>query len=94
MNLLVSNLFSQVGNEWIDFDKTYVKVSVAQDGFYRITPSDISSLGINLSTIDPKTFKLYRRGEEFAITVIGHQDDIFDASDYVEFYGEIGRAHV
>jgi hypothetical protein len=33
------------GNEWIDYDRNYLVVKVAQDGMYRITPAQIAAAG-------------------------------------------------
>lgn len=87
LGLVVSNLYAQVGNEWIDFNQRYVKIPVRSEGFYRVTPFNFSELGLSASSIDPKTFRLIRRGKECAISVIGEQDNSFDGADYIEFYG-------
>ncbi len=34
------------GNEWIDYDRTYLKIPVAADGMYRITPAQLAGAGL------------------------------------------------
>lgn len=33
------------GNEWIDYDKTYLRVETAEDGVYRVTPAQLAAAG-------------------------------------------------
>ncbi|MEM9856060.1 MAG: C25 family cysteine peptidase [Bacteroidota bacterium] len=75
------------GNEWIDFNKQYFKVSVANDGIYRISFSDLQNAGFPMST-DPRRFQMFYRGEEISIHVEGQGDAVFNTSDFIEFYGK------
>lgn len=74
------------GNEWINFDQQYFKVSVVEDGIHRITYADLLSAGFPLTT-DPRRLQLYHRGEEQAIYVEGQGDAVFNTTDFIEFYG-------
>ncbi len=76
------------GNEWINFDQQYYKVSVAEDGIYRITYADLLSAGFPLTTTDPRRLRLFYRGEEQAILVEGEGDAVFNTTDFIEFYGK------
>ncbi len=87
MSLVGSSVFSQIGNEWINPSNQYLKISVSQDGFYRVFPSDFSNSGFDLTQIDPRSFQLLRRGKDCSIRVTGDQDATFNGTDYVEFYG-------
>ena len=73
---------------WINFNNKYLKLSLANDGLYRISRSDLENFGILASSINPKTFQLFNRGKEIRIHVEGEEDNFFDTNDYVEFYGE------
>lgn len=80
--------FGQVyGNEWIDFSKPYYKLEVIEDGIHKVTFSDLQSAGIPVTTIDPRSIQLWRRGEQVDISFTGQADGIFNGSDYFEFYG-------
>lgn len=75
-------------NEWINFSQMYYKIPVVQDGVYRINLSMLVSSGIPASSIDPRKFQIFFRGEEQYIYVKGEDDGIFNSSDYIEFYGK------
>lgn len=73
------------------------------DGIYRVTPSALSKAGVPVSTLDPRTIRLFNNGGyelpknistarpdalmEHAILVAGEEDGRFDESDYILFYG-------
>jgi len=87
-NLELDNKYNiQNDDSWIDYSKTYLKLGVARDGIYRFHSSDLESQGINVQSINPKTFKLLLRGKEIPIWVEGEDDLSFDQNDYIEFAG-------
>jgi hypothetical protein len=67
------------------------KIPVDADGVYRVTPENLSAAGIPAG-IDPRTLKIYNRGEQVPVYVRGEADASFDAGDYLEFYGEKERS--
>ena len=93
--LLPSLSFAQpFGNEWIDFNKEYYKISVAEDGIFKINYQDLIDVGFPIGTnaptnpVNPKYIQLFRRGVEVDIYVEGEGDFVFDAGDFIEFYGQ------
>jgi hypothetical protein len=74
------------GNEWINYSQTYYKVKVVKTGMHRLTYADLTSAGV--SGVNPEKFQLFRRGQEVAVYVNGQADHVFNAGDYIEFYGE------
>lgn len=82
----------------------WYKVSVVATGVYKITYSDLQSMGMNPSAIDPRNIAVYGNGGgmlpeacdgfryddlmENAIFVSGESDGSFDPGDYVLFYGQ------
>ena len=76
------------GNEWVDYNKQYYKIPVAQDGFYRISYADLVSAGFPVNSVDPRRLQIFHRGQEQAIYVQGQGDAIFNTSDFIEFYGQ------
>jgi hypothetical protein len=80
----------------------WYKVSVKQSGICRITYTDLTSMGINPSQIDPRNLRIYGNGggmlpennsvnrqddlAENAIEVVGEADGSFDEGDYILFY--------
>ena len=75
------------GNEWINYNQEYYKITLNRTGIYRITYQDLNNVGFPVTTIDPRRFQLFNRGEEIAISVAGQLDAVFDEVDYIEFYG-------
>ncbi len=73
---------------WITPNKTYLKLSVVDDGMYRITRSDFTNAGINTSSVDPRTVKLFNKGAQIPIYFEGESDGTFDSPDYFDFYGQ------
>jgi len=72
-------------NDWIDYNATYIKIAVGNDGIYRIKGSDLEAMGISAGSIVPSTLKVYESGKELAVTV-NASTGTFGANDYVEFF--------
>ncbi len=83
-------------------DGTWYKISVSQDGVYKMDKAFLQSLGIDVATLNPQHINVY--GNSFglmnesnaaavvddlkknSITVVGESDGTFDDADYVMFY--------
>ena len=74
------------GNEWIDYNKTYYKFKIAQDGLCRINYATLIATGIPAAQLKGTDFKLICNGEEIPIYVTTANQ--FTASDFIEFYGK------
>ncbi len=82
----------------------WYKIGVTKEGIYKIDKTFLTSLGIDVTTIDPKNIRLYGNGgklipeknsqfryddlNENAITIVGESDGVFDNTDYLLFYGQ------
>ncbi len=75
------------GNEWINPNQQYYKVTVGETGIYRLTPADLQAAGFPVAGVDPRRLQLFFRGQEQAIVVQGQQDARFDPADAILFYG-------
>jgi len=67
------------------------KLAVQQDGLYRVSYDNLLSAGIpasELDSLDPRSLRLLNQGSQVAIQVIGEEDGIFTAGEYLLFYGE------
>lgn len=84
----VSYSLTDTTDNWIDYNSSYLKIGVGQDGIYRINKSDLISFGMPVSVIDPRTLKLFESGKEVKINVKGEDDGVFDDNDYIEFWGK------
>ncbi len=79
-------LFAQEGatyfNEWIDYEQTYHKFYIEEDGLYRIP---YSALQENFGGKDFAGLHLFSRGQEIPIYTSSMGDILEDT--YIEFYG-------
>lgn len=73
---------------WITPNTPYLKLYIINDGIYRINKSDFLTAGINTNSIDPRTIKLFYKGNQQGVYFKGEQDGVFDDSDYIDFYGK------
>lgn len=81
----------------------WVRFEAQAEGIYKIDRARLESFGFDVSTVDPRTIKIYNNGGkvvpemvttprpgdliENAIFVSGENDGSFDQSDYILFYG-------
>ncbi|GAB3967503.1 hypothetical protein GCM10028806_10020 [Spirosoma terrae] len=87
-NALFINAQNRFGNEWIKPGQQYLKFTIEKASIYRITYQDIQSVNTALLQTNPSHWQLFFRGQEIAIRVVGQDDGVFDAQDYIEFYAE------
>lgn len=59
------------GNEWINYNQPYYKITTADSGFYKLSYSDLEQKGLPVNQVNPQNFHLYHRGREQAIIVNG-----------------------
>ncbi|NIJ45983.1 hypothetical protein FHR24_002461 [Wenyingzhuangia heitensis] len=83
---------------------TWYKVAVDKSGVFKIDASFFNSLGVNISSINPRNIRVYGNGGvmlpellsesrkedlvENAIFVSGENDNVFNDNDYVLFYAQ------
>lgn len=63
-----------------------VKISVKQEGWYRVAQRDLVAAGLDSRT-DPRKLQMYVGGRQVPMIVNGEQDGRFDLGDSIEFYG-------
>ncbi|MBN2007842.1 T9SS type A sorting domain-containing protein [candidate division KSB1 bacterium] len=63
------------------------KISINEDGMYKLDYSYLRDARLNLFSINPLKIHIYNKGDEIPIYVHGEQDSVFDESDYIVFYG-------
>ncbi len=78
--------FAQYTNSWINYNNTYYKFNILQDGIYRITYEALVSSGIPVN--DPDNFQMFGRGQELYIYIEEGVDGNFGPGDYIEFYAQ------
>ena len=83
---------------------SWVKLGVSSSGVYKFTFADLQSFGIDPTSIDPATLRIFGNGggmlpqansatrpndlEEMAIKVVGEEDGSFDTNDYLLFFAD------
>jgi hypothetical protein len=81
-------IFSQpFGNEWIQYNQSYYRFKVWNDGMYRISYSSIVQAIPELTSIDPRNIQIFNKGQEQAIYIQGENDGTWDNADFIEFFG-------
>jgi hypothetical protein len=86
---------------------SWYRMTVNEEGVYRLDASYLSAAGISVAGLDPRTIKIYGNGGtevpenvfaprsqdlvENAIYVEGESDGRFDNGDYILFYGKGAR---
>ncbi|HTY10748.1 MAG TPA: C25 family cysteine peptidase [Bacteroidota bacterium] len=78
-------LVSDTTGGWFNTTSTYVKLTVPNDGIYRITQTRLDSILPAIAGADPRTFQVFDRGKEIPIYVAGDSDGVFNPGDYIEF---------
>jgi len=70
----------------LDSEVSY-KITVEENGVYKLDHSYLTRVGIDPSVIDPRKIEVRSGGERVPIYVEGYKDGRFDPGDYIEFYG-------
>ncbi len=66
----------------------HYKIGVSESGMHSITALELAAAGADIAAIMPRTLKLTNRGRQIPIFVRGEDDDRFDSTDEIVFYGE------
>lgn len=79
------------GNEWIKINQDYYKIKIGKEGIYKIDFNALQAVGFPVGSINPKNIQLWVNGQEIPILINDESDNKFDASDYIEFYGNYNK---
>ncbi len=80
------------GNEWINFDQSYFKIMVAEDGVYRIPYQSMVDAGVPVNSLTAGQFQLFHLGEEVPVYISGSGN--LGNTDYIEFFGQQNRSEL
>jgi hypothetical protein len=72
-------------DQWSIAAKPGLKISIKNDGWYRVTQQDMAAAGFN-PTVDIRNLRLFGDGQELAINT-SQALGPFSSGDYIEFYG-------
>jgi hypothetical protein len=74
-----------IENQWAIAARPALKISIKNDGWYRVTQQDMAGAGFN-PAVDIRNLRLFAEGQEVAINT-SQAIGAFGSSDYIEFYG-------
>jgi hypothetical protein len=78
------------GNEWINYDQSYYKITITEDGFYKLGYQELVDAGVfSGPNVQGANFQLFHHGKEVPIQV--SEQGTFGTGDYIAFYGEKNR---
>ncbi|HHH50401.1 MAG TPA: hypothetical protein ENK52_05430, partial [Saprospiraceae bacterium] len=82
------------GNEWINYNQSYYKITIVEEGVYRLTQNDLATAGVFNSSTIPKgqDFQLFYQGKEVPIYVTNV--GTWGNNDYLEFYAQINKGEI
>lgn len=85
-----------------DASSKWYKISVTEDGIYKIDKAFLTSIGINVATLNPNQINIYGNGTgklpeansvprpddlvKNDILIVGESDGVFDDNDYILFH--------
>lgn len=99
--LFALNISALAGNSLLS-EGAWYKMSISSTGMYKLTYSDLSSMGVDVANINPKNIRLFHNGGgvlpkinkdyypddlyEIPVYVSGEEDGVFNQNDYILFY--------
>lgn len=78
------------GNEWINYNQSYYKMKITEDGLYRINAAVLQNAGINVANLIPNNLQIFCMGQEVPIYVYAPSGTV----NYIEFYGKKHRGEM
>ncbi len=84
-------------NEWISFvsgqtysNQQYFRMNIWKKGIFRVSYNDLQNYGVPVNSwFSPDRYQIYHNGKEQFINVVDvDQNSIFNAGDYIEFFGD------
>lgn len=80
------------GHEWIQYDQDYLKISISEDGIYRISASQLTAGGVDINQIRGVDFQLWHKGKQVPLLV--SNEGPIGVGDYILFYGAQNRGEL
>jgi hypothetical protein len=87
LNILLAHTIWAQNSNWFEENKPYFKLTVSENGIYKLAAKSVEAVGI--SNLQINELQLFRRGKQQCIKTIDiDSNGIFNANDYVLFYGQ------
>jgi|GEM_PF-2193831 len=84
--IITVGVFAQNTNTWVDYNKTYYKIKVAETGMYTLSYETLTTAGFPIKSITGNELLLINEGKEIPIFV--SNENKWTESDYLEFFGK------
>jgi hypothetical protein len=55
--------------DWFETGRTYYRILIANDGWYKVTKDDLTAAGANTSQIDLPTLRIFGKGEQIPLMI-------------------------
>lgn len=83
---------SVYGNEWIDYEHSYLRIPVGADGWYTLDYNQIQKAGWTDDRLIGSSFVMYHNGRQVPIQVT--TENIFSENDQIFFYGRRNKSEL
>lgn len=80
------------GNEWLAYERDYIRMGVHSDGLYRVFVDELIQAGFPEGTVAGASLRLYYFGAEVPLYV--SDPGILEGTDWIEFRGYRNRAEL
>ncbi len=77
-------------NQWYRSNQSYIKFLIDKDGFYRVSESDLTAAGVDVSGLDPTAIQVIYRGREIPIRTATDNGQL----SFIEFFGKRNDGHL
>ncbi len=91
---IVNGIDTLYGNEWIVTGKTYLKLEVNADGFYRISYTDLQAQGWPVDAINSGDYQLYHHGSLEPMHSTAAVSAPMQSGDALIFWGQKNRGEL
>ncbi|WP_229206073.1 C25 family cysteine peptidase [Dyadobacter fermentans] len=81
------------GNEWIDYNLTYLRIPVVTTGLHKITAAELSRAGISPDSIVAAGIQLFAHGNELPVEVRGEPSGRLGRDGCIVFAGQRNDGH-
>lgn len=82
------NAQERYGNEWIDYQQTYLRIPVTETGIYKINAAELARAGIPVDSIWASGMQMFAHGVEVPIEVISDSSGRLGGNGYILFSGQ------
>jgi hypothetical protein len=76
------------GNEWIDYEQTYLRIPVTETGIHKITAAELVREGISVDSILASGIQMFAQGSEVPVEVVSESSGRLGRDGYILFSGK------